>query len=573
MSSPDDVRDSANPPPRHFSAQHLSGRGGAPTPDHTHAQPPTPRQATESASANGSPSGQFSTPLPPRTNGWIPAPANPAPAGAASLAGRTAPAPAAPVMQPDTPQLAPEPGGTPPAPPVPAQPESPAAAPGDPGGFRLRRPNLGAVAPPTPPTPDAAPQIPVPAQSPPPPPQGAPITHEPPTPPIPPQTGPSQLPRTSEHEPPSAQDTSARLRAVNPDGTRRTPPRPESAPRHASPSSQPAQPPRPVAYTAPAPTEGVTQFAEPGRGHLTPGGEFNAQATPAHLDPRVAGLTTTPQRRGRVSQFFHRAPDDVTADNPTSGALTARIDLPRRISVVGLKGGVGKTTLSILLAKTAARERRQPVMILDSDTTYGSLALRTGVVPIASAHDIARMGDPGSRQVFATSVSRTEEDVWVLPTGRSPEQSANFTDRTYVEAMRAVYRHFPIIVTDCGAGMAGPLMQRVISASHALVIATSPSMDGILASHNALQWLASLGYTDLLQRTIVAMSNVATPPQVDLAATRERFAQLCRGLVTIPTDPHLSPGSQLSYDALSERTRKAARDLTSVSIEAALSAG
>lgn len=321
-----------------------------------------------------------------------------------------------------------------------------------------------------------------------------------------------------------------------------------------------------------SPQQRWIHFPEPGRGHIDSAQNPHARAVPAHLDPRVTGLDQAGAPRRR-SQFFGRRSHHDKTSNPTSNAILAPIDSPRRISVVGLKGGVGKTTLSILMAKSMARARKRPVLLLDSDTTYGSLMLRTGVVPVASAHDVAQMGDPGALSVLSSVISRTEEDVWVLPTGRSPQQSAEFDDTTYVGAMRAVFRHFPITITDSGTGMAGPLMDRIITASHSLVIATSPSLDGVLASHNALQWLGSLGYHDLLNRTIVAISNVSTTqPQIDIAETRARFAPLCRAVITVPADPHLAPGSLLEYDKLDAQTQRAASDLAAVALEAALGA-
>lgn len=384
-------------------------------------------------------------------------------------------------------------------------------------------------------------------------------------------TSPQQRPQPSPSPQPA--DTQERLRAAGPRTPRHAqrpgtaPEAQTAAPPRQQPSAQPGQQSSSRHLSAGAGDPATSQFVEPGRGHL--GADGGGEATPAHLDPRLTGLEPQVVRRG---WFGRRKSEDFLDDNPTSRRLTEQARLPLRIAVVGLKGGVGKTTLSILLATAAAQARRHPVLLLDSDTTYGSLMLRTGIVPRATAHDIAAMGDPGSLQLLMTSISSTPDNVWVLPSGRSPDQSARFDDHTYVDAVRAVYRHFPLTVTDCGAGMAGPLMSRVITASHALVLATSPSMDGLLASHNALQWLKSLGHDDLMRRTIVAITNVPNDPPIDLAETRKRFADISAGVVAVPTDPHLSPGSHLVYGSLSERTRRAANDLASVATAAALSA-
>lgn len=240
--------------------------------------------------------------------------------------------------------------------------------------------------------------------------------------------------------------------------------------------------------------------------------------------------------------------------------------------MVGLKGGVGKTTASILIARNIARYRREPTLLLDSDTTYGSLLLRLGIAPVASAHDLARMGDPGSLDILRGAVSQTDDGVWVVPTGRDPAQSAAFGETTYVDAVRALYRYFPVTVTDCGTGLAGALMERVVTASHSLVIATSASMDGILSAHNALQWLSSPDSGGIAARSVVVVGNVADQPAIDIAEARERLKGLCKAVVSIPSDPHIAPGGRIDIDNLADRTKQAGVTLASMALSAAVSA-
>lgn len=310
--------------------------------------------------------------------------------------------------------------------------------------------------------------------------------------------------------------------------------------------------------------------------HQSAGEQFNRAGQPAferplppHLDPRIDGLlrpggSPAPKRR------FGRRRQPAQQELPT-GWPSRPIYLPRRIGVVGLKGGVGKTTLSILMASTYARSRPEPVLLVDADTSYGSMMLRTGTTPIASSKDLAVMGDPGSLNVLAGALGRTRDGLWVLPSGRNPAESAAMDERTYVGAMRAVYQHFPIMLTDCGAGMAGPLMHRILVGCHSLVLATSPSLDGILATHNALRWLASSELVGLVSRSIVVLTGVPDRGLgIDLQATRERFAPLCKDVQVIPRDAHLSTGGFLDLDALAPETRRAATLLAASALDAAL---
>jgi len=302
---------------------------------------------------------------------------------------------------------------------------------------------------------------------------------------------------------------------------------------------------------------------------------YSGTTSAPHLDPGVAGLDAprpAPRRRlfgrGLVEGDPTPSPADVAA---WTGYLAAPVPSPRRIGVIALKGGVGKTTLSVLLASTLARARRDPVLLFDTDTTFGSLALRTGVPLQASAHELAAAGDPGRFEVLAGALARSADGAWVLPSGRDPEQSAQLTEDVYVQAMNAVFKHVAVMVTDCGAGLATPLMRRVVSGCHSLVLATSPSVDGLLASHNVLRWLRQSGFEALADRSIVAVTNVpAQGGAVDIAEARTRFAGLAGDFLTVPADRHLATGSQLHLEALDGRTRSAAIRLAASALGAAL---
>jgi len=286
-----------------------------------------------------------------------------------------------------------------------------------------------------------------------------------------------------------------------------------------------------------------------------------------HLDPWITELAR-PGRRGILKRGGRRIKDEAAAT-----ALVAAITSPRRLAVVGLKGGTGKTTLAVAMAMTLARARGEDVLLFDADTRHGSLPLRTGVLPVASAHDLAVTGDPGRIEILAGSLGRSPDGVWVMPSGRTASQSAEMDERVYTGAMNAVYRHFPIIITDCGAGVATPLVQRVLSGAHCLVLATTTSADGVQTTESALDWLQRTGYGALTKRSIVVLTNVDPKgPGMTLAEARRRFASSCAAVIAIPADRHLALGGRLDLDALQPTTRAAFEQLAAAVMTGARSA-
>lgn len=294
----------------------------------------------------------------------------------------------------------------------------------------------------------------------------------------------------------------------------------------------------------------------------------SAAPVPPHLDPWVAELAR-PARRPRFKRGS-RAHEDAAA----AAVLISPIPSPRRIAVIGLKGGTGKTTLAVTMAVTFARARRDDVLLFDTDTRHGSLPLRIGVLPVASAHDLAVTGDPGRVEILAGSLARSQDGVWVLPSGRTAAQSAEMDERVYTAAMNAVYRHFPIMITDCGAGVATPLMHRVLSGAHCLVLATTATVDDVMTTESAVDWLQRTGFGELAKRSIVALTNVSPKaPGLSEEEARRRFASSCAAVVAIPADRHLAVGSALDLDALAPATRAACTSLAAAALGASLSAG
>jgi len=195
---------------------------------------------------------------------------------------------------------------------------------------------------------------------------------------------------------------------------------------------------------------------------------------------------------------------------------------PRRIAVVGLKGGVGKTTLSVLLAGIYSQVRGEAVLLLDADPTFGSLLLRSGVAPTYSARDLAGRGDPGDLAILAPYLAQSPSGTWVLPSGLDPGESARFDEVTFASTMDVVHRYFPVMVTDCGAGLSGGLMSQLLGGTHSLVFATSPSVDGLMATYAGLRWIADRGFAALVANSLVAVTAVprkGSPARLPAAST------------------------------------------------------
>ena len=68
-------------------------------------------------------------------------------------------------------------------------------------------------------------------------------------------------------------------------------------------------------------------------------------------------------------------------------------------------------------------------------------------------------------------------------------------------------RHFSISIVDCGSTLDSPVTQEVLRDLDALIVVSSPWVDGASAAAQTMEWLANYGLTDLLQRTVVVLND------------------------------------------------------------------
>ena len=120
----------------------------------------------------------------------------------------------------------------------------------------------------------------------------------------------------------------------------------------------------------------------------------------------------------------------------------------------------------------------------------------------------------------------------------------------YREATSRLDRYFTISIVDCSSTMDTPVTQEVLRDLDALVVVSSPWVDGAAAAGQTMDWLAARGLTGLLQRTVIVLND--SDGHAD-KRTRSILAQQFSGqgqmVVEVPFDGHLRPGGVIDGTA------------------------
>jgi len=220
--------------------------------------------------------------------------------------------------------------------------------------------------------------------------------------------------------------------------------------------------------------------------------------------------------------------------------LIDRVNQPVRgdykIAVLSLKGGVGKTTTTVSLGSTFASLRGDHVVAIDAN--------------------------PSDVRAFTSQApSRLE----VLASERDPHKAEAFSEDDYRAAVATLENFYNLILTDCGTGLTHSAMRGVLDTADALVLVSSPALDGAQSADATLNWLTAQGYGHLVERTVVVIS--ASRPGssgVRVSQLVEHFADVVRAVQVIPFDAHLAEGSEVDLERMSRAARDAFVDLAAL---------
>ncbi|MGC7194433.1 MinD/ParA family protein, partial [Mycobacteroides abscessus subsp. abscessus] len=89
------------------------------------------------------------------------------------------------------------------------------------------------------------------------------------------------------------------------------------------------------------------------------------------------------------------------------------------------------------------------------------------------------------RRHTSQSASRLE----ILASERDPASSELFSEDDYRAVMRILQRFYNIIITDCGTGLMHSAMAGVLDEANALIVVSSPAIDGARSALATLDWL------------------------------------------------------------------------------------
>lgn len=301
-------------------------------------------------------------------------------------------------------------------------------------------------------------------------------------------------------------------------------------------------------------------------------------ALPALSAPRANPATSQPATggvRGRLNAMLglKLAPKADSLEMRLRGAQTtiAR-PLPEGavITFANVKGGVGKTPMSISLAEALA-EHRGPAMVtcMDLGEVGGSFADRVAIPPAAGQDVVSLLAGIGGvtevgPSTLARYLTRQPCGSYVIAGQAGALSPLSYEDAAAVGTILG--RHREVLLADTGNSSYCGSWRWAITAAHAVVVPVPLRRDAAVAAQRTLAAI-SVVRPDVLARTVVVITDgPGDAPMVETEAV-EAFTALGVPVCRMPFEPLFASGERIALAQLRRQTRAALTVLASTVVD------
>ncbi len=214
---------------------------------------------------------------------------------------------------------------------------------------------------------------------------------------------------------------------------------------------------------------------------------------------------------------------------PDSGNSTGRV-----VAVVGQKGGIGKTAVSVNLASALARDTRGSVLIMDFDTTFGDVGLNLDTHSPSTLAQAALGVSRLDMHSFKEAVSEHESGAFVLSAPAHVGEWLHVQPAELEALVEVAASLFDYVVVDT-PGAYNDAVASAVAVSDTLLIVTSLEITSVKNTSLLLAILDEEGYPAGRSQVVVNNTALDTGLKItDSAPVLER-----ESIWNVPYDPRM----------------------------------
>jgi pilus assembly protein CpaE len=173
-------------------------------------------------------------------------------------------------------------------------------------------------------------------------------------------------------------------------------------------------------------------------------------------------------------------------------------------SIVGQKGGIGKTTLATNLAALLAQQGHDSVILIDLDTRFGDVAVMMDLPVEFTAANAARSIKGMDRETFRSMLQRHASGAYVLPAPARPSDWLNVEPHDLANLIEYAAALFDYVILDTPGALDEGVAVAIEMAAQVVVI-TSPDLASIKNTNLLMAYMEGRGVAR--ERATITLTN------------------------------------------------------------------
>jgi MinD-like ATPase involved in chromosome partitioning or flagellar assembly len=249
-----------------------------------------------------------------------------------------------------------------------------------------------------------------------------------------------------------------------------------------------------------------------------------------------------------------------------AGVLRADLGGPRVFAFANPKGGVHKTTATVLAAATIGSVRGRGVIAWDDNELRGTLGLRAGSARhartirhlIADLPEVEKSGGTALTERLDDYLRHAADGSYdVLAGEENPRFAQRLDPYTVRRVLELLCRTHDVVCVDTGNNVESANWQTVLQMADQLVVTTVPREDAAFTADWMLDLLVEAGMGQLVADAVTLLSCASPTPSPLIDDLAAHFRSRTRAVTVVPYDPMLESGSSIEYGMLAPGTRRA----------------